>query len=191
MKHDNVFKIEETSRREKYPEDIHRERNIRPSKLEVLSSRYLKGICLVLFCIAVILECVNVALVSKCEKQNETEQALGRFLSALTQHKSFLSRLVFNHRLARFPQDTNNTSTDSLCIERREFTLQISDKRVNICTYEGEVRVDIRQFINNKPTIKGIYFTPREFLGVTDILPHVRSEILRQMELLRLESTRG
>ena len=96
---------------------------------------------LLLLCIAMNLDCVTVAWSSKCEKKNETGQALGRLISALTHHKSILLGLVYNHRLTRFLPN--------------QCTLYISNNRVNGCTYV--VRVGIRQFINNQPTIRGIY----------------------------------
>ena len=188
MKHDNVYVPEENPNSSKYtlrenvPEDGRHKSNHNPHLSKALNSSYWKIICIVLFFVALSLECINVALTSRCENGGGNEQTLGRFLSAITQQKSLLASL-------QYVDTTTNGSTTPAnigCVERREFHLQVSDKRINICTYQNEVRVDIRQFINNRPTVKGIYFTPREFLGVTEVLSHVRTEILRQMEILRL-----
>ena len=55
-----------------------------------------------------------------------------------------------------------------LCVGRREFPLKVLNKRVNVCTYQDRIRVD-----------------GREFLSFSGVLPFVRHEVLRQMEILR------
>ena len=45
------------------------------------------------------------------------------------------------------------------------------------------IRVDVRELINDRATIKGLYFTSREFISFNG--PFVRHEVLRQMEILR------
>ena len=74
---------------------------------------------------------------------------------------------------------------NDLCTERREFPLKASNKRVNVCTYQDRIRVDVREFINDRATIKGLYFTSREFISFNGALPFVRHEVLRQMEILQ------
>ena len=37
--------------------------------------------------------------------------------------------------------------------------MKASNKRVNVCTYQDHIRVDVRDFINDRATIKGLYFT--------------------------------
>ena len=71
-----------------------------------------------------------------------------------------------------------------LCAERREFPLKASNKRVNVCTYQDCVIVDVREFINESATIKDLYFTSREFISFNGALLFVRHEVLRQMENL-------
>ena len=81
-----------------------------------------------------------------------------------------------------------HTETDipnDLCAERREFPLKASNKRVNVCTYQDRIRVDVREFINDRATIKGLYFTSREFISFNGALPFVRHDVLRQMEILQ------
>ena len=63
--------------------------------------------------------------------------------------------------------------------------LKASNKRVNVCTYQDRIRVDVRGFINDRVTIKGLYFTSREFISFNGALPFVRHKVLRQMEIFR------
>ena len=72
-----------------------------------------------------------------------------------------------------------------LCAEPREFPLKASNKRANVCTYQDRIRVDVREFINDRATIKDLYFTSRVFMSFNGDLPFVRHEVLRQMEILR------
>ena len=81
------------------------------------------------------------------------------------------------HSEADIPKD--------LCAERIEFPLKASIKRVNVCTYQDRIRVDVREFINDIATIKDLYFTSREFISFNGALPFERHEVLRQMEILR------
>ena len=74
---------------------------------------------------------------------------------------------------------------NDICAERREFPLKASNKRVNVCTYQDRIRLDVREFINDRATIKGLYFTSRQFISFNGALPFVRHEVLRQMEFLR------
>ena len=60
-----------------------------------------------------------------------------------------------------------------------------SNKRVNVCTYQDRIRVDVREFVNDRASIKGLYFTSREFISFNGALPFVRHEVLRQMEILQ------
>ena len=72
-----------------------------------------------------------------------------------------------------------------LCAEDREFPLRAYNTRVNVCTSQDRIRVDVREFINDRATIKGLHFTSREFISFNGALPFVRHEVLRQMEILR------
>ena len=83
------------------------------------------------------------------------------------------------------PVHSETEIPNDLCAERREFPLKASNKRVNVCTYQDRIRVDVREFINDRATIKGLYFTSREFISFNGALPFVRHEVLRQMEILQ------
>ena len=62
--------------------------------------------------------------------------------------------------------------------------MEHSDKRVNICTYQGHVRIDVRQFLNGKATMKVIFFNVREFSSLSVIFPFIQSEVNRQLSEL-------
>ena len=167
MKHANVFtqmdKIESV-------EDTH-------SSIKMFSQNKLKvgwkTVCTLLCIIALTLECINVTLNAQCKTYDRHNQSS----TILTVLQHIPKILAVKNDTVVAPQD--------LCDERREFPLKASNKRVNVCTYQGRVRVDVREFINDKATVKGIYFNSREFISVGDVIPYVRHEILRQMEILR------
>ena len=49
---------------------------------------------------------------------------------------------------------------------------------VTVCLYQNEIRLDIRQFINGRPTIKGVYLTMKQFDFLKRLLPHLHKEII-------------
>ena len=124
--------------------------------------------CTLLCTIALILECINVTLNERCNHQNN--QTTVSLLKTIP-------KLLPLHSEIDIPND--------LCAERMEFPLKASTKRVNVFTYQDRNRVDVREFINDRATIKGLYFTSREFISFNGALPFVRHEVLRQMEILR------
>ena len=93
------------------------------------------------------LECINATLNERCNHQND--QTTVSLLKTIP-------KLLPVHSETNIPKD--------LCAERREFPLKASNKRVNVCTYQDRVRVDVHEFINERATIKGLYFTLREFI---------------------------
>ena len=124
--------------------------------------------CPLLCTIALILECINVTLNERCNHQNnQTTVSLLKTIPKL------------------LPVYSETDIPNVLCAERREFPLKASNKRVNVCTYQDRIRVDVREFINDRATIKGLYFTSREFISFNGALPFVRHEVLRQMEILQ------
>jgi hypothetical protein len=62
----------------------------------------------------------------------------------------------------------------------KQFKLPNSNKRISVCLYEGEIRVDIRVFLFNKPTIKGIYLSVSEWKEF-DRMHDVLSRLLRPL----------
>ena len=73
---------------------------------------------------------------------------------------------------------------DTLC-ERggHQFKLGQSNKRLTVCTYERRVLIDVREFIGERPTIKGIQLTTREYFTLKVLMPRVSEELMRQMKL--------
>ena len=98
-------------------------------------------------------------------------------------NQTTVSLLKTIHKL--LPVHSETVIPRDLCVECREFPLKASNKRVNVCTYQDRIRVDVRDFINDRATIKCLYFTSREFISFNGVLPFVRHEVLRQMEILR------
>ena len=124
----------------------------------------MEALCTLLYTIALILECINVTLNERCNHQNN--QTTVSLLKTIP-------KLLPVHSETDIPND--------LCAERREFPLKASNKRVNVCTYQDRIRVDVREFINDRATIKGLYFTSKEFISFNGALPFVRHEVLRQI----------
>ena len=168
MNHENVFT--QMDRLESPEESVP---SVRISKNTKLKFGW-KSVCTLLCTIALTLECINVTLNARCNSNGNKNNST-TYLSLLQQIPKVLST----------SNDTSTSMPRDMCSERREFPLKASNKRINVCTYQGRVRVDVREFINDKATIKGIYFTSREFISVSDALPYVRHGILRQMEILR------
>ena len=148
-----------------------------PTKSGIMQSKW-KLSLVFLFVVGLSLECVNITLGSK----NETEtDSLRAFQSSDT--------LLTLTNLLRAAKDDDTVSTEappqnkssSLCTDMAEFRLEASDKRVHVCTYAGQVRVDIRQFINERATIKGIYLNMGEFLALSRVIPMIQVEVNRQL----------
>ncbi len=148
-----------------------------------------KTILAVLFIGAFALECTNIMLTSKCETHSDASETLRSILNTLSE--KYLANLSIT---VRYPEVFNTTTPRStasstidhspMCDPITEYKLQLSDKRVNVCTYRGVVRIDIRQFLNDRATIKGIYFNVKEFLSLSDIFPLIQVEVNRHIQLL-------
>ena len=96
-----------------------------------------KALCTLLCTIALILECINVTVNERCNHQNN--QTTVSLLKTIP-------KLLPVHSKIDIPND--------LCAEHMEFPLKASNKRVNVCTYQDLIRVDVREFINGRATIK-------------------------------------
>jgi hypothetical protein len=53
----------------------------------------------------------------------------------------------------------NNT----LCQMLTQIPVRFSNKIISVCTYDSEVRVDIRDFFSNVPSVRGIWFKIKEW----------------------------
>ena len=65
-----------------------------------------------------------------------------------------------------------------------QFKLGKSNKRLTVCTYERRVLTDVREFIGDRPTIKGIQLTTREYCTLKVLMPRVSDELMRQMKII-------
>ena len=75
---------------------------------------------------------------------------------------------------------------DTLCEHGgHQFKLGKSNKQLTVCTYERRVLIDVREFIGDRPTIKGIQLTTTEYFTLKVLMPRVSDELMRQMKLLR------
>ena len=109
----------------------------------------LKAVCTLLCTITLILTCIHVTVNERCNHQNnQTTVSLLKITP----------KMLVVHGETDIPKD--------LCAERRKFPLRASNKQFNVCTYLDHVRVDVRDFINDKATIKGLYFKSREFISL-------------------------
>ena len=132
----------------------------------------LKMVLLTIVVCGIILECSTLTLTSKCETETDAHSSLKRLLMKITDTPLPFS--LYNHSVQL------RNDSQSVCNPRREH----SDKRVNICTYQGHVRIDVRQFLNDKATMKGIFFNVRCFLSLSVIFPFIQSEVNRQLSEL-------
>lgn len=71
----------------------------------------------------------------------------------------------------------NYTELNStLCTYVKQFPLT-EDVFATVCSYKRSMRLDIRYFINGRPTIKGIYINRRQFLYLKRSLYHIEYEM--------------
>lgn len=172
-----------------------------PSSVHTHTNPRWRSALIILFVIGVCLECANITLVSKCETHSDASQALRSMLSQMSEHKPSINDLIrpvkeydykeydirdLADQLSNNVTSRTERSTSHFCNPRREFVLHQSDKRVNVCTYRGRVRVDIRQFLGSRSTIKGIYFEEAEFLAFSEIFHRIQVEVNRQLLQTRI-----
>ena len=58
----------------------------------------------------------------------------------------------------RPPSELNNT----LCTMADQYPIP-NEYFATVCKYQGDIRIDLRHFINGKPTIRGIYLSVRQW----------------------------
>ena len=143
----------------------------RDGKIKKLKGKW-KVIFTGLCTIALLLECTNVILSSKCKRD-----------SLKIRTHTELDASSSNDSLSNMGESI--TTTEDLCSERKEFKLRVGRKRVNVCTYNGHVRVDVREFLDSTPTVKGVYFTNEEYIALEEVLPYVRREMMRQTKIMK------
>ena len=161
---------------------------------DILKTKW-KYLLLSFFVGGVLLECVNITLTSRCETQSHEASVLRSFLKTVTEQSITLGDIgirlydstIENNTAVTAAEDvTTGTPRKPLCNPQGEFILQMSNKRVNVCTYQGQIRVDVRQFLNGQATVRGIYLNVREFQSLSDIFYAIRSEVDRQVKMLTI-----
>ena len=55
---------------------------------------------------------------------------------------------------------------------------------VTICSYQGEIRIDFLNFINNYPTIQGLYLNTRQWNYLKILTPHIEKCITHAQALV-------
>ena len=163
MKHEHVFtQMDQT----KTPEVSRTISQLFPQDIKIKLGW--KALYTLLYTNTLILECINITLNKHCNHQH---------------YQTTVSLLKTIPKL--LPMHSKTDIPKGLCVERREFPLKASNTRVNVCTYQDRIRVDVGEFINVRATIKCVYLTSREFISFNGALPFVRHEVLRQIEILR------
>ena len=163
-------------------EEIKHEVNGRPRVAGVK----LKSALVILFVVTLLLECANLTLTTKCETRSDASSALKTLISTSADQSFSLTDLMMKLEERETVENTTTTPASlrvarSLCSLKREFLLYMSDKRINVCTYQGRVRVDVRQFLNGRPTIRGIFFNTHELSSLRILLPLIKSEVDQQL----------
>ena len=85
------------------------------------------------------------------------------------------------------------TSPLPLCKYQAQYRLsQTSNKIVTICSLSGdEIRVDLRVFLQHKPTRIGIYLSPAEFYSLARLYDTILDDLNTQIFMLENESVVG
>ena len=70
---------------------------------------------------------------------------------------------------------------------RSDTTLCVSMEVINLTLAKAtsDSLIEVRELIGDRPTIKGIQLTTREYFTPKVLIPWVSDELIRQMELLR------
>ena len=76
----------------------------------------------------------------------------------------------------------------SLCIFGKQLKLS-DDKRLTICNYKEDVRIDIRKFVNDKPSIRGIWLSKEEYEELLRISRWTK-KIIRKAEQIQKDRPR-
>ena len=64
----------------------------------------------------------------------------------------------------------------SLCSYIKQYPLP-GDYYVTICTYQSNITVDVRFFLNGKPTIKGFFLNTNQYRYFKRLIPHIDKAI--------------
>lgn len=72
---------------------------------------------------------------------------------------------------------TNFNRNLTLCVSIAQFEVFNSVKIVTVCVYQGRSRVDIREFYQGKPSIKGIWFTVNEWTNFVRLIYDITGKL--------------
>lgn len=84
-------------------------------------------------------------------------------------------------RLSAIQNRNQSTHNGTWCAYHDTFRMGRSGKRLTVCVYQGNLRVDFRQFIGTKATIKGIFFNYDEYRSLQTQLPIITESINRAL----------
>lgn len=80
--------------------------------------------------------------------------------------------------LQSIPSDIVRVNATVLCTLFEQYRLS-GNVRITVCDHVHEgLRVDIRQFLNNKPTIKGIALSKSSFESLSNFWPNITATVL-------------
>lgn len=65
-----------------------------------------------------------------------------------------------------------NVSNTTLCSYLKHFSLS-RNIVISVCLLNKHIRIDIRHFVNDKPTIRGIYLDEWQWNGLLKLLPKI------------------
>lgn len=91
--------------------------------------------------------------------------------------------LVSNIRPCQYETDckrleaTEVPMNNSLCTYAKQFDLP-NDYVVTVCTYQERVRIDVRKFVGNQPTILGYFLQTNEWNQLKRLTPSIDEAIL-------------
>lgn len=108
-----------------------------------------------------------------------------------------LAVVGINDIIVHYPPNTSHTCPLKVCNETDEPLININTtecsymkqfmlgngKRLTVCKYQGLLRIDIRQFINSKSTIQGIWLRHTEWTSLLNQLPDIMTALIRGRDL--------
>ena len=151
-----------------------------------------KTFLLVACCIALVgMETVILAYTAQTSKiDQETNATVNRVRTAVD---NILLRALAFPVTSREARSFDAIEVDDVspfngtCKHMRMFRIPESDKRITVCTYQGQVRVDMRVWLGEKATIKGIYFSPNEYFTLSSLNDMLTDEIHVQQRIASIK----
>lgn len=82
----------------------------------------------------------------------------------------------FNNKTMFF-NNSNKAEGDTLCRMISQLSIRYSNKIVTVCMYNYQIRVDIREFYSNVPSIRGIWFLINEWKEFCKIMFEINKAV--------------